>query len=128
MTEQKITIIEALDILEKMAFFGGCRAGRELWATKPAEVQNEDIENFNRDIQRIKEYLIANAWKSVNRETPEDFERVLAWIKWKNGNEEGYIYGFTYCVEGLWYGDAFGASREVVAWMPLPPKYEGETA
>lgn len=81
------------------------------------------------DIQKmIEEQEEADKWISVNKSTPEDFERVLAWIKWKNGVEEGYIYGFTYCVEGLWYGDAFGASREVVAWMPLPPRYEGEIA
>ncbi len=69
-----------------------------------------------------------NTWIPVTKALPEDFERVLVWIRWRQGGEMGYIYGFSYQVEGIWYGDAFGASREVVAWMPLPPKYEGETA
>ena len=49
---------EVLDILDKMEFFGGQRAGRELWNDKPREVQDEDISNFNRDIHKIREYII----------------------------------------------------------------------
>lgn len=50
-------IDEARDILDKWEFFYGQRAGRELWAVKPVEVQNQDIENFNRDIQTVKTAL-----------------------------------------------------------------------
>lgn len=50
---------EVLEILNKMEFFGGQRAGRELWGKKPKEVQDEDIENFNRDIQKIRDYVLA---------------------------------------------------------------------
>lgn len=45
---------EVLDILNKWEFFYGQRAGRELWADKPKEVQDEDIANFNRDIQIVR--------------------------------------------------------------------------
>lgn len=48
---------KALEILDKIQFFYGQRAGRELWADKPIDVQNKDIENFNRDIEFLREYI-----------------------------------------------------------------------
>ena len=48
---------KALEILYKIQFFYGQRAGRELWADKPIDVQNKDIENFNRDIELDYEIL-----------------------------------------------------------------------
>ena len=45
------------DILNKMEFFGGQRAGRELWFDKPKEVQDQDIVNFVKDINFIRSYL-----------------------------------------------------------------------
>lgn len=49
---------KALEIIDKIQFFYGQRAGRELWAEKPEDIQNEDIENFNRDLEFLKEYII----------------------------------------------------------------------
>lgn len=46
-----------MEILDKMNFFQGQRAGRELWNDKPFEVQEEDLENFKRDINTIKSYI-----------------------------------------------------------------------
>jgi hypothetical protein len=46
-----------LDILEKWDFFYGQRAGRELWADKPREIQDIDIENFRRDLEKVKEFV-----------------------------------------------------------------------
>lgn len=60
MTDNKLTdeqIIKAVDILEKMDFFGGQRAGRELWFDKPADVQNEDIKKFSNDVAFLKEFI-----------------------------------------------------------------------
>lgn len=51
-------IDECLSILDKMEFFQGQRAGRELWFDKPKNIQDEDIENFNRDISILKEYIL----------------------------------------------------------------------
>ena len=48
---------ECLDILAKMEFFNQ-RAGRELWFDKPKNIQDKDIENFNRDINTLKEYIL----------------------------------------------------------------------
>lgn len=49
---------KALEILDKWQFFYGQRAGRELWSDKPEEVQNKDIEDFNRDIEFLRGILI----------------------------------------------------------------------
>ena len=48
---------EVLEILDKMEMFQGQRAGRELWADKPTEVQEEDLANFTRDIGMIRKYI-----------------------------------------------------------------------
>ena len=50
-------IKKAQDILEKLDFFGGQRAGRELWNDKPVDVQNKDIENFVKDIAFLKNLI-----------------------------------------------------------------------
>lgn len=54
-------IFKCLEILDKFQFFQGQRAGRELWNDKPVEIQNEDIKNFNKDIEFIR-----NVLKSAN--------------------------------------------------------------
>ena len=42
-----------IDILEKWSFLFGQRAGRELWGDKHKEVQDQDIADFNRDINPV---------------------------------------------------------------------------
>ena len=49
--------IKVREILEKMEFFQGQRAVRELWNEKPQNVQEEDLDNFNRDIRTIRDYI-----------------------------------------------------------------------
>lgn len=51
-------IDECLNILDKMEFFQGQRAGRELWFDKPKNIQDEDIENFNKDTNTLREYIL----------------------------------------------------------------------
>lgn len=46
-----------MEILDKLKFFQGQRAGRELWNDKPVEVQEEDLENYKRDIDTIRSYI-----------------------------------------------------------------------
>ena len=50
-------IIKANDILDKLDFFDGQRAGRELWFNKPEEIQNEDIKDFVDDIAFLKDFI-----------------------------------------------------------------------
>lgn len=45
------------DILDKMQFFQGQRAGRELWNDKPIEVQQQDLDSFNKGIRDIRDYM-----------------------------------------------------------------------
>lgn len=47
----------ALNCLEKMQFFMGQRAGRELWMSKPKNVQDVDIEQYNHDIETVMHYI-----------------------------------------------------------------------
>lgn len=47
----------AVDICDKFDFFQGQRAGRELWSEKPVEIQNEDIEQFSKDVAFLKGVL-----------------------------------------------------------------------
>ena len=53
-------VMRALDILDKMDFFQGQRAGRELWNEKPFEVQEQDIADFSQGIEFVKN-IIADA-------------------------------------------------------------------
>ena len=53
LTETKTVI----GILDKMNFFQGQRAGRELWNDKTHHVQEQDLENFKRDINTIGDYI-----------------------------------------------------------------------
>lgn len=48
---------KVFDILDKMEFFQGQRAGRELWLDKSKEVQDKDISDFIKDINYIRSYL-----------------------------------------------------------------------
>ena len=48
---------KVFDILSKMEFFQGQRAGRELWNDKPKEVQDQDLADFVKDINYIRSYL-----------------------------------------------------------------------
>ena len=50
---------EAIEYLDKMQFFGGQRAGRELWADRPKEVQDADLAAFNRDIELLRKVVLS---------------------------------------------------------------------
>ena len=52
-----LTKYEALDILDRMEFFQGQRAGRELWSQKNPQLQDIDIACFVRDISNLREYV-----------------------------------------------------------------------
>lgn len=78
----EIKTSEVLEILDKIEMFQGQRAGRELWADKPTEVQEEDLKNFNRDIEKIRKYIesqnnvleriIERLQKMINRAKEEE--------------------------------------------------------
>lgn len=74
MTDNEIK--KALDILAKLDFFGGQRAGRELWNEKPVDVQNEDIENFSKDVAFLKDFI--NRLQAENEELVGNIDRLKA--------------------------------------------------
>lgn len=56
-SSQDTDTLIANEVLDKLQFFGGQRTGRELWNDKPREVQDEDIANFNRDIEYLRDFI-----------------------------------------------------------------------
>lgn len=66
-----MTIDRVNDILDKWKFFYGQRAGRELWADKPTEVQNEDIADFCRDLGIVREALERKRWIPCSERMPK---------------------------------------------------------
>ncbi len=59
-----ITKEKALDILDRMDFFQGQRAGRELWNEKSRYVQEMDLQIFREDVAELKAYIADVAPKS----------------------------------------------------------------
>lgn len=84
-------IDRAIEILDKMEFFQGQRAGRELWAEKPTEVQDEDISNFCRDLGLVREALERQRWIPCSERMPDSDE---VWGK--------YIVVYRYCCRNIW--------------------------
>ena len=74
------------DILEKWSFFFGQRAGRELWGDKPKEVQDQDIADFNRDMNTVR-----SALRPVSR---EQVEKVWPGCPYCKEDGEGYVKKF----------------------------------
>lgn len=111
-----MTIDRAIEILDKWEFFYGQRAGRELWADKSTEVQDEDIANFCRDLGLVREALERTRWIPCSERLPDDGEFVLTY---KNGQFEVQEYEKR---RNGWIGGGgwFWSLAMVSHWMPLP--------
>lgn len=109
-------IDRAIEILDKMEFFQGQRAGRELWADKPTEVQNEDISNFCRDLGLVREALERTRWIPCSERMPKNNTTVLVYRpSMVKKVMVSYFYNF-FC-----YGRFDVHGEEVIThWMPLP--------
>ena len=121
-----------LKILNKIQFFGGQRAGRELWNDKPRKVQDEDILNFNRDIESVRDFIrkhMNDGWIPVDDRDhmPDAGEHVLVSIGTGFNPEKAFL-----SEDGRWmmlhaqdgYNDI---TDEVEAWMPMPKPYHSES-
>lgn len=128
-------IEKAIEILDKLSSFGGQRAGRELWNDKPREVQDEDIANFNRDVEWLRDFIcrMDAGWISVEERLPE----VDADIEETNEDDDCPEYNVTirgasesttlkYSPDGTWF-DQNGYVYDVIAWRPMPEAYRPES-
>ena len=112
---------KSMEILDKLSFFGGQRAGRELWNDKPKEVQDEDIANFNRDIEYLRDIVsnhMNDGWIPVEERLPEkEYDTVLC------VTDKNY---YLICVYNKNVGfriSDFNIEGRIVAWRPLPDLY-----
>lgn len=123
---------QANDILEKLSFFYGQRAGRELWNDKPREIQDEDIASFNRDMDFL--WTIINGlnskekdWIPCSERLPNEEELAKAYVGEDAAEFLVTIEGATvsttlYFKNGKWFDERLHHYK-VVAWKPLPEPY-----
>ena len=126
-------IEKAIEILDKLSFFGGQRAGRELWNDKPREVQDEDIANFNRDIEYLRGVIrkhMNDGWIPVEKELPpeppeyvDDEDDLKEYIVMIDGATRPTI--LRYAGDGTWWED--GTYYPVIAWQSMPEPYRAES-
>lgn len=124
-------VLIALEVLDKLSFFGGQRAGRELWNDKPRVVQDEDIAAFNRDVQWLRDFIrkhMNDGWIPVEERDhlPEAGEHVLVSIGTGFNPEKAFLsedghWTMLHAPEG--YNDI---TDTVDAWRPLPEPYRPE--
>ncbi len=124
-------LTKAMEILEKLSFFGGQRAGRELWNDKPRVVQDEDIAAFNRDVQWLRDFIrkhMNDGWILVVRGLPELNEDELSEdVLISFSDSYSICIGFYDFNEKRWYVHGSGPCiGRVVAWRPLPEPYRPE--
>lgn len=122
-----------LEILDKMQFFEGQRAGRELWNDKPKEVQDKDIEDFNRDIDTVKDIIrkhMNDGWISVDERLPDgevnpitrDYYGYQVTAKFGETTDiRTYQFG-----NGHWWHGAGIMDDYVIAWRERPEPYRPE--
>lgn len=98
-----ITKHEALDILDKLEFFQGQRAGRELWFEKNSQLQDIDIACFVRDISNLREY-IQTADVALKAEVAREiFEEIENALESRYDEDERAYYPVPHY--DLWLGD-----------------------
>ena len=132
-------VLIALEVLDKLSFFGGQRAGRELWNDKPREVQDEDIASFNRDIEWLREFIrnhMNDGWISVNERLPmrtldekinESYQKYLVFIDGVDGWDiDIAVYDFWNDKKWREAHDGYGEIENVNAWRPLLEPYRPE--
>ena len=76
---------KVFDILSRWDFFFGQRAGRELWADKPREMQDKDIVDFSQDMRTVRRWVLEAA-RLMGYEVVEDEPKVI-----RDGPRKGYI-------------------------------------
>ena len=143
---------KTIEILDKLSFFGGQRAGRELWSDKTREVQDEDIASFNRDIEYIRDIIhkhmsgkdtdapTNDGWISAKERLPmrtldekikESYQKYLQKYLVFIDGVDGWdidiaVYDFWNDKKWREAHDGYGEIENVIAWRPLPEPYRPE--
>lgn len=128
-------IERAIEILDKWEFFYGQRAGRELWAEKPTEVQDEDIANFCRDLGLVREAMERMRWIPCSERLPDlpdggwAYRTVIVCVR-------GHTFPLDYEREKVrgktverwkWtWNRIYEKPDSITHWMPLPEPPEEE--
>lgn len=113
-----MTIERANDILDKWEFFYGQRAGRELWADKTTEVQDEDIANFCRDLGLVREALERTRFIPVSERPPKEYGKYQVVVKSEAFRGLRYVDILRY--DEIGWRDGCCYVNGVSHWMPLP--------
>lgn len=111
-------IDRAIDILDKWEFFHGQRAGRELWAEKPREVQEQDIANFCRDLGVVREALERQRGIPCSERLPHDVSRCLV-CRYDYVTKTRFT-DILWFESGIWWNGSHGGDYAVTHWKPLP--------
>lgn len=78
--ERKMTITEIIDKLHMIQFFNQ-RAGRELWQSKPKEVQDKDVENTDKYLSEAIKALEENESRKENEMNKTEIENKIYDLK-----------------------------------------------
>lgn len=117
---------KALEILNKLSFFGGQRAGRELWNEKPREVQDEDIASFNRDIEYLRDFIrkyMNDGWILVEERLPEKFS---IGVEVTTKDLERNLARYAKPPMDMWISVYTGRTLDVIAWKEPSESYHPE--
>ena len=144
-------IKKGLECLDKMQFFMGQRAGRELWNEKPHDVQERDLEQYNRDVDTVRALIqqLEAENSRYHQETTEMYaemcmlrEKVHRLEAERDAMKEALgLMVYQYCVSGteldhryMCAGETafrvlgleqYGDTRTLESWLfPEPPKEE----
>lgn len=129
-------IKKGMECLDKMQFFMGQRAGRELWADKPHDIQQKDLVAYNRDIETVRNLVQllesqVPKWISVEDRLPDAKLAVLAYGRRKirkTGTTElpAPHVAYTRGEDEGWFTWDYGDYVYVSHWMPLTAPLEEE--
>ena len=114
---------QALEIIEKFDFFQGQRAGRELWADKPKEVQEDDLIHFQVDCELLKEFIEsqtpADQWIPCSERLPDESNAYEVTMIGSDNKRYTMM---------LYYSDeckAWASRSNVIAWRERLEPYKG---
>lgn len=117
--ERQAEIQRCIEILDKWEFFYGQRAGRELWAEKPKDVQEQDIADFNRDIQIVRAALDTVDVAEVVRyqESIRALNGVLIVDNRRCFDGENFPCGYRQWCEMCDANEEYGCAHAYIEWL-----------